>query len=109
MRIPESKEDFQFALFVCLISFLSGCELNPLSSQQRVRLRIKMCQGLARASNARNYSTCSRIKNWKIYLKQMKILKEQLSDKLTKIDPADVIKFSKLFKRIGCFLKDKQI
>ena len=45
----------------------------------------------------------------KFILQQMKILKEQLSDKLTKIDPADADQIQQIIqKELVVFLKDKQ-
>lgn len=114
MRIPESKRRFPvFALFVCLISFLSGCELNPLSSQQKSKAEDKnVSEALPVLSELAQETIAPALESKeleKFILQQMKILKEQLSDKLTKIDPADANQIQQIIqKELVVFLKDKQ-
>jgi hypothetical protein len=114
MRLPRSKRRFHaLALFFCLCSFLSSCELNPLAPKQKnsdgeknstkaLPVISEIAQGtLGPALESKELEA--------FILQQMRMLEEQLAERLAKIDPADAGQIQQIVqKELVAFLKDKQ-
>jgi hypothetical protein len=114
MRLPRSKRRFHaLALFVCLCSFLSSCELNPLAPKQNNSDGEKNeSKALPVISEIAQETIAPVLESKELeafILQQMKILKEQMSERLAKIDPADADQIQQIIqKELVAFLKDKQ-
>lgn len=114
MRLLRSKRRFYaLGLFVCVLSFLSSCEFNPLSSEQTKTIgEKKSSESLPVLSEIAQVTPLPAIESKELetfILKQMSILKEQLTEKLAKIDPADANQIQQIVqKELVVFLKDKQ-
>ena len=114
MRLLRSKRRFNaLGLFVCFLSFLSSCEFNPLSSKQTKKIGEKnSSESLPVFSEIAQVTPLPAIESKELetfILKQMSILKEQLTEKLAKIDPADSDQIQQIVqKELVVFLKDKQ-
>ena len=114
MRSLWSKRRFYaLGLFVCLWSFLSSCELNPLSSEQTNTIgEENSTEVLPVLSEIAQVTPLPALESKELeafILQQMGILKQQLSEKLAKIDPADADQIQQIVqKELVVFLKDKQ-
>lgn len=114
MRSFGSKRRFYaLGLFVSWLSFLSSCELNPLSSEQSKTIVEKnSSESLPVLSEIAQVATMPALESKELetfILKQMSILKEQLTEKLAKIDPADADQIQQIVqKELVVFLKNKQ-
>ena len=114
MRSLRSKRRFYtLGLFVCLLSFFSSCELNPLSSKQTNTIGEKnSTEVLPVLSEIAQVTPLPALESKELeafILQQMGILKQQFSDKLAKIDPADADQIQQIVqKELVVFLKDKQ-
>ena len=114
MRIPTSKRRFQaLVLFICLISLLSACELNPLAPKQNKSDGEKNASKALPVISEIAQETIAPVLESKelenFILQQMKILKEQMSERLAKIDPADADQIQQIIqKELVSVLKDKQ-
>ncbi|HAD21241.1 MAG TPA: hypothetical protein DCF87_03895 [Opitutae bacterium] len=114
MRLLRSKRRFYaLGLFVCLWSFLSSCELNPLSFEQTNSIGEKnSTEVLPVLSEIAQVTPLPALESKELeafILQQMGILKQQLSEKLAKIDPADADQIQQIVqKELVVFLKDKQ-
>lgn len=114
MQIPGSKRRFQaLELFFCLCFFLSGCELNPLSSGQKTTVEEKnSSKALPEFSEIIQETSVPALESKELevfILQQIRILKDQLSERLEKIDPADADQIQQIVqKELIAFLQDKQ-
>ena len=114
MRIPTSKRRFQaLVLIISLISLLSGCELNPLAPKQNKSDGEKNSSKALPVFSEIAQETIAPVLESKelenFILQQMNILKEQMSERLAKIDPADADQIQQIIqKELVSFLKDKQ-
>jgi len=114
MRLLRSKRRFYaLGLFVCVLSFFSSCEFNPLSSEQTKTIGEKnSSESLPVISEIAQVTPLPAFESKELetfILKQMSILKEQLTEKLAKIDPADADQIQQIVqKELVVFLKDKQ-
>ena len=114
MRLPRSKRRFHaLALFVCLCSFLSSCELNPYAPKQKNSDGEKnSTKALPVISEIAQETLAPALESKELeafILQQMRMLKEQLAERLAKIDPADADQIQQIVqKELVSFLKDKQ-
>lgn len=112
MRVHLSSFKWQWWFLIPLISaFISGCEVNPLSQNSDVE-SSDLNQTLPVISEIPQniISPVFESKEFEVFIiEQIKLLENQLSAELSKIDPADSEQIQQIIqKELVTFLKDKQ-